>query len=60
MAKRKSLAVVQPNMGLYLDRPPLMIPERALRDCMNVRVYNKAISRANIGYGPFPEGRRSR
>lgn len=55
MASRRSTAVVSPNLGLYLDRPPLLVPERGLRDCLNVRVENKALSRQNIGYGPFPE-----
>ena len=56
MAKKRDTAVLQPNLGLYLDRPPLYVPERALQDCLNVRIQNKAINRQNIGYGPFPDG----
>ena len=47
--------ILAPNLGLYLDRPSILIPDRALRDCLNVRIYNKAIERRNIGYGPFPD-----
>lgn len=57
MAKSpKGLSVMAPNLGMYLDRPPIMIPERGLKDCMNIRIHNKAIERRNIGYGPFPDG----
>ncbi len=56
MARKEETAVLQPNLGLYLDRPPIYIPERGLRDCLNVRIQNKAIQRQNIGYGPFPDG----
>jgi hypothetical protein len=54
--RRRGFSVAAPDMGLYLDRPPLLIPERALRDCLNVRIKNKMIERRNIGYGPFPDG----
>lgn len=56
MSRRRETAVVEPNWGLFLDRPPIMIPPRGLRDCLNVRIHNKTINRQNIGYGPFPDG----
>jgi len=56
MARKKETAVLEPNLGLYLDRPPIFIPERGLRDCLNVRIQNKKVGRQNIGYGPFPDG----
>lgn len=55
MAKRKETAVLAPNLGLYFNAPPLFVPERGMRDCLNVRIENKTVERRNIGYGPFPE-----
>lgn len=55
----KSRTVMAPSEGLYLDRPSIMIPERGLKDCLNVRVNNKALTRNNIGYGAFPDGAAS-
>jgi hypothetical protein len=54
--RERSLAVHSPNLGIYLDSPPLYLEPRALRDCLNVKIRNKAITRRNIGYGTFPEG----
>lgn len=56
MAERPEFTVIQPNLGLFLGRPPLLIPERGLKDCLNIRIQNKQINRQNIGYGPFPDG----
>lgn len=56
IGKKKDTTVLSPNLGLYLDRPPILIPERALRDCLNIRIKNTAIVRDNVGWGPFPDG----
>lgn len=45
--------VTKPNLGLYLDRPAVTIPERAMAACRNVRVKNGAISNDNMGWSRF-------
>ncbi len=47
--------VFAPNLGLYLDRPPLAIPLRGLKEpSRNVRVRDGVLVRDNLGWGPFP------
>ncbi|TVR78989.1 MAG: hypothetical protein EA405_13650 [Rhodospirillales bacterium] len=43
-----------PNLGVYFDRPSIALPERALKDCRNVRVKNGKVVRDNMGWGHFP------
>lgn len=43
-----------PNLGVYLDRPPIAVPSRALIDCRNVRVRNGEVTRDNMGWAAFP------
>jgi hypothetical protein len=54
MARRRRSEVINPNLGLFLGRPSIGIPERGLRDCLNVRIRNQAIVRDNLGWLPFP------
>lgn len=50
MAKRKSTAVVTPNLGLYLNRPAIDVPVRALIDGHNFRIKNGKLENLNIGW----------
>lgn len=52
---RAGKAVHAPNLGLYLDRPPLLVPERGLVACQNVRIANKQIISDNLGWSKFPD-----
>lgn len=52
--RRQSQGVMSPNMGLFLDRPPLLVPDGGLRDCRNIRVRDGRIERRSMGWGPFP------
>lgn len=45
--------VFMPNLGVYLDRPPLAIPDRALQDCLNIRIKEGEIRNENMGWRPF-------
>ncbi len=47
---KKSTAVARPNLGLYLDRPPLGVPIRGLTAGQNFRIKNGEITNALIGY----------
>jgi hypothetical protein len=51
--RRQDNAILQPNLGLYLDRPALAIPRGALRDGLNFRVQNGRLSNLNLGWEPF-------
>lgn len=53
MAIKKSTAILMPNLGLYLDRPPLAIDKRALLACRNVRIKDGRIIRQNMGWDKF-------
>lgn len=46
--------VIAPSLGLYLDRPPLMVPERGLSAGLNFRIANAQIISDNLGWGKFP------
>jgi hypothetical protein len=52
MAK-KSNAVLQPNMGLYLDRARLALNPRMLADGLNFRVKDGKLSNLNMGWQRF-------
>lgn len=53
MASRKSTAVVNPNVGLYLDRAPIAMNPRMLQDGINFRVKEGLLSNLNIGWNRF-------
>lgn len=53
MASKSSTAVVNPNLGLYLDRSPLAIPPGALQDGNNFRIQQGKLTNTNIGYRQF-------
>lgn len=48
-------AVHAANLGLYLDRPPLLVPERGLSDGLNFRVLNGTVTNANVGWQAFDD-----
>lgn len=49
----KSTAVVNPNLGLYLDRPSIAIPPGGLQDGMNFRVQEGRLNNLNLGWSSF-------
>lgn len=49
----KARGIIQPNLGVQLDRPPISVDPRAMSDCMNVRVKNGRVTNANLGYTKF-------
>jgi len=53
MPQRKPTAVLIPNLGLYLDRPPLTVPDRGLQSGRNFRVRNGKIECRNLGWEAF-------
>ena len=50
---RRSTAVFQPNLGLYLSRDLLSIPERAVQDGRNFRVKNGQLGNVNLGWAAY-------
>lgn len=48
-----SSAVVQPNYGLYFDRPEIAINAKGLADGLNFRIKNGVISSLNLGWARF-------
>lgn len=53
--QRRGRAVFAPNLGLYLGIPPLLVPERGMQDCLNVRIKQQAVEKGNLGWSPFPD-----
>lgn len=49
----KSTATINPNLGLYLDRPPIAIPQGGLQDGMNFRVQQGKLNNLNLGWSSF-------
>lgn len=49
----KSTAVLQPTLGLYLDRSPLALDPRALQDGLNFRVKEGKLTNLNLGWQSF-------
>ena len=47
--------VIKPNLGLYLDRPPLDIPERGLTACHNVRITAGKLHNQAMGWDKFTQ-----
>lgn len=56
MASRPANTVVQPNLGLYLDRPPIALSPRMLQDGYNFRVKDGRLSNLNLGAVRFESG----
>lgn len=50
----KSRTVYSPNLGLYAGMPAILVPERGLSDCMNVRISQQTIEAGTLGWSPFP------
>lgn len=50
---RKSNAAFPANLGLYLGRPPLVVPKRGLIDALNVRIKEGRVSSLNLGWDAF-------
>ena len=46
-------AVHASNLGLYLDRPAILVPERGLSDGQNFRVLNGTYTNRNVGWQAF-------
>ncbi len=53
MKTQKDKSVFPANLGLYLGRPPLMVPRRGLIDALNVRIKEGRISALNLGWTQF-------
>lgn len=49
----KSAAVIAPNLGLYLDRPPVAMKPGMLQDGLNFRVKEGRLNNLNIGWSAF-------
>lgn len=52
----KSTAVINPNLGLYIDRPPIAVPPGGLQDGLNFRIQEGRLNNLNLGwsaFGPF-------
>lgn len=54
-AVRRGRAVLAANLGLYLGIPPILVPERGLQSCNNVRIKHGRIVHDNLGWAPFPD-----
>jgi hypothetical protein len=48
-------AVTSPNYGIILDRSPIDIPKKGLRDGLNFRVKNGTLESLNLGWEKFSE-----
>ncbi len=55
MPRVRTKPVVSPNMGLYLDRPSIVVPARAIIDGLNFRVKYGTLQSLNLGWTPFSE-----
>lgn len=55
-APARRIEVDRWNLGLYLDRPPTQIPDRALQSGKNFRVKNGMVRNENMGWETFPAG----
>lgn len=53
MATKKSTAIINPNMGLYLDRSRLAMNGRMISDGLNFRVKEGKLSNLNLGWDRF-------
>lgn len=53
MARTKSTAVIQPNLGLFYDRARIALSPRSLQDGLNFRIKSGVISNLNLGWDRF-------
>lgn len=53
--QERGRAVHGANLGLYLDRPPLLVPERGLSTGLNFRIQNAQITNRNVGWQSFED-----
>jgi hypothetical protein len=51
----KSSAIIQPNLGLFLDRSPLAVPKLGLMDGYNFRIEFGRINNLNLGWTELVE-----
>ena len=51
--RRKSNTVFPANLGLYLGRPPLLVPKRGLVAGLNFRIKEGRVSALNLGWEKF-------
>lgn len=49
----KSTAIANPNLGLYLDKSLLSIPQGALQDGYNFRISQGKLNNLNLGWSAF-------
>lgn len=49
----KTTSIIKPNLGLYLDRPPIALSPGALQDGLNFRVKNGELSNLNLGWSTY-------
>lgn len=49
----KGTSVLNPNLGLYFDRPKLAIPSRGLSDGINFRIKDGKLNNLNLGWVRF-------
>lgn len=48
-------SVLSPNLGLYLGRSPLLVPERGLQDGQNFRIEEGQLENLNIGWSLYSQ-----
>lgn len=53
--QERGKAVHGVNLGLYLDRPPLLVPERGLVSGLNFRIQNAQLTNRNVGWSSFED-----
>jgi hypothetical protein len=53
--QERGKAVHGANLGLYLDRPPLLVPERGLSAGLNFRITNAQLTNRNVGWSPVED-----
>jgi hypothetical protein len=51
--QQRGKAVHAANLGLYFDRPPLLVPERGLSAGDNFRIQNGQATNQNVGWSDF-------
>lgn len=47
---RSPFEVIAPNLGLYLGRSFLEVPDRGFSDCNNIRIRNRKVTNELVGY----------
>lgn len=50
---QKQTAVLSPNLGLYYNRSPLLVPKRGLVDGLNFRIKDGKLNNYNLGWTKF-------